>query len=47
MQVLTTPLPTRGARAPSRPQPLAVAADTARVTHFWVAVILLLALCNL
>lgn len=43
MQVLTTPLPTRGAPPLPRPMPLAKATES----RFWVAVILLLAVCNL
>lgn len=44
MQVLTTPLSTRGVRPVPRPMPLAEAASDARL---WVVVILLLAVCNL
>jgi putative polymerase len=50
MQTLTTPLPTRGPLPPSRPMPLprlAAAAAPTRVGHFWVAAVLLLAVCNL
>lgn len=44
MQTLITPLPTRGASQAPRPMPLAEAATESR---FWVALILLVAVCNL
>jgi putative polymerase len=52
MQVLITPLPTRGARPASRPIPRPTSrpkplADAATDARFWVAVILLLAVGNL
>ncbi len=47
MQVLTTPLRTRGAPPRVRPVPLMVAADPASSSHFWVVLILLLSVCNL
>jgi len=46
MQVLTTPLPARGGRSALRPMPL-LAAVPATTSHFWVGIILLVALGNL
>jgi putative polymerase len=47
MQVLSTPLQTRGSAPASRPMPLTGSLEPATTRHFWVAVILLVAVCNL
>jgi putative polymerase len=47
MQVLTTPLHTRGGTPPVRPVPLMQPADPTTVSHFWVLLILLMSVCNL
>jgi putative polymerase len=47
MQVLSTPLPTRGSALQTRPMPLKADAEPAATSHFWVAVILVLSICNL